>query len=131
MGSPKSIVQNIEYSLSDTGKAFDSLLHGNIGDAVKTQFGAAAVLGSAGLLTSDGPSATRATEVAAKDAAANNKSLTDQAAEANRLQQIQTRLQEEIALRQKSPGRNQTLLTSNLVPSATNPQTLLTSASKR
>lgn len=60
----------------------------------------------------------------------NTQALMLTAAEqADKRKRIQTQLEEMIRLRQQAPGRSQTLLTSQLTPSSTNNQTLLTSNS--
>jgi len=51
--------------------------------------------------------------------------------ELDRRSRIQTGLKEAIKLRTKQPGKQQTLLTSALEPSATSPGTLLTTTGKR
>ena len=51
----------------------------------------------------------------------------EQAVEADRRQKIMTRLEEEIKLRQRQPGKSATLLTSTLTPNGQNTNTLLTS----
>lgn len=48
------------------------------------------------------------------------------ATQADKRKRIQVQLEEMIRLRQQAPGRSQTLLTSQLTPSPTNNQTLLT-----
>jgi hypothetical protein len=52
------------------------------------------------------------------------------AAEGARRAKIRTQLEESVRLRQRSPGRAATLLTSNLSPSGANNNTLLTSAAQ-
>lgn len=128
------IGKNLEYAGRDAGKGLEQIGQGNVSAGVRNLASAYTTASNFGVdtpLTLRGQARTEA----AASAAAKDKALTaeaaDMAKETDRRGRIATRLKEEIRLRQKQPGREQTLLTSTLTPNSQFTGTLLTGASKR
>lgn len=127
--------QALVDNLQDVGKGVELIAQGQVSKGLDRglQGGLGLYTYGASNVVTGGSSTTneRANQIADdKRAAAEVKNTQDIAVAANedRLTKIKDRLSEEIRLRQKTPGRSQTLLTSSLTPSGTNTNTLLTAA---
>lgn len=141
-GNPiKRATQYLQDAANDIGKGTDKMLTGRF-DEGATQFGQGFIAGAnpaGAFIPSLSMGSTTAAEREARDAAKlqyDEARTLDRKVEGARRQRIIDRLSAEIALRQKAPGKNQTLLTQNLMtptvtPSALSTGTLLTSASKQ
>lgn len=136
MGGPKGPVKTIKEGLSNS--ADDILTSANQVGSGQVEQGltnyGAGILGlmSTGFSQKYLPGET-ATTNAAKDAAAaaaTDTTLVKASADQAKLDKINNRLKEEVRLRQKSPGKAQTLLTSTLTPNSTNTGTILTGAGR-
>ena len=141
MGSPGKALQNIETtldeSLQDISKGAGQIqrgdIKGGIGNLVAGTGNLALTKQTLGLAPALGiklkgqTAADSAFDVAQKQAI-EDATMTGNTKEAARLQSIQNVLSAAVQLRAKQPGRAQTLLTGNIVPSGTNTNTLLTSA---
>lgn len=128
------IGKNLEYAGRDIGTGITQIARGDVSKGAKNLaagYSTALTYGIDTPLTIRGQARTEA----AASAAAKDRALTaeaaDMAKETDRRGRIATRLKEEIRLRQKQPGREQTLLTSTLTPNSQFTGTLLTGASKR
>lgn len=135
MGSARQKLEDTAENVGrDLGTGIESIGQGNIGQGID-DIGAAHInaftIGQAEKMGIKGRSAlTREANAAAEGAAADARSMSDMKG-ADRLTRIANRLNEAVRLRQKQPGKAQTLLTSQTPPSAENPNTLLTTAARR
>jgi len=138
MGSPKGAVDRIketgQNAVQDIRTGAEQISQGqiergatniatggyNLTPGGQLQAGAGMPVKGETALTKEAQAAANQAAQDAADAAA--------AAEADRKQKITDRLNEEIKLRARQPGRAQTLLTSGFTPSASNTNTLLTTA---
>ncbi len=121
--SAKDVANGVSLiAQGQVSRGIESAVQGNMG---------LATAGTSNLLFSGPAAAKKKGEITADLAAqtlATNTADQAAAAEADRMNKVKTRLAEEIRLRQKTPGRQQTLLTSQVTPSATNTNSLLTTA---
>ena len=135
-------VEGVKKSLQDTGNdindTLDAVRNGNSGGFAKGLVGLQGASSSAfgavpagNFLNLKSPSGQLADANAAKDQAMYDQNTMNDQLTADRVNKVTTRLNEAVKLRQKQPGRAQTLLTSTLTgPNSGNPDTLLTSVSK-
>jgi hypothetical protein len=125
MGSAKSVgkafQQNIEDSVSDIKQGIQT------GDVLRIAQGSTNFL-TKGTQRAMGIKGQTELEREARDAAGQEEqdaARLDALNKQGKIDKIAQRLDASIKLRQKAPGRQQTLLTSLLEPSKTNPQTTL------
>ncbi len=121
MGNPKKVTQTWTQGLQDSARDLTSgdIERAAYGSINLATYGTARMAGMKSQTELERDAKTAADAEAADEA--NLTALTKQA----KLDKIRNRLDAEVKLRQKSPGRQQTLLTSLLEPSKTNPQTAL------
>lgn len=137
MGSPSKSIERaketFQSGFADISLGAQQLKEGNVEKGVTNlavgQFNA---IGGGGLLAAGGAPIKGETALTKQAKAEADQVATDAAnytatQEASRQQKIKDRLSAEIGLRQKAPGKAQTLLTSTLTPNGTNNNSLLTS----
>lgn len=138
MGAPKGgdfvgeIGKNIEYSAKDIVGGAEDVLKGNVSSGLSSMLAGNLGLNTMGIsqVLLPGKTALTAKAKAAEDAKEQDRINSINMEREARLNRITTRLNEEIKLRQKAPGKAQTLLTSTLTPNSQMTGTLLTGAKR-
>ncbi len=142
-GAKKAIDQvkkSVESGVADVGKGLEQIAQGNVEQGLlNTTVGQFNATGGGSLLAAGGKgikgqtmeeNAAKANADYEEATAASDARDAATAKETDRTTKIKNRLNEEIKLRQRQPGRAQTLLTTGMTPSASQTNTLLTSASR-
>lgn len=136
MAGPKGPVATVKSGLSNSADdiltGVKQVASGRVEQGL-TNYGAG-ILGTMSLGATQKylPGETATTNAAndAAAAAATDTTLVKASEDQAKLDKINNRLKEEVRLRQKAPGKAQTLLTSTLTPNGTNTGTLLTGAGR-
>lgn len=137
MGSPSKSIdrakETLQNGIADISLGAQQLKEGNVEKGL-TNLGVGQfnTLGGGYILAAGGAPIKGETALTKQAQAEANQATADAAnytatQEASRQQKIKDRLSAEIGLRQKAPGKAQTLLTSTLTPNGVNNNSLLTS----